>query len=80
MIRLRKQCAREAQNKRKGAHAFSIGDLVMVAGKDNSANTIRKAKIMMKWQGPYQIVGQASNSQFDVLLLGSPKGTEKPVH
>ena len=35
---------------------------------------------MMKWQGPYQIVGQASNSQFDVLLLGSPKGTEKPVH
>ena len=80
MIRLRKQCLREARDKRKGAHAFTIGDLVMVAGKDNSANAVRKAKIMMRWQGPYQIVAQTSNSQFDVLLLGSPPGTEKPVH
>ena len=80
MVRLRKQCAKEAANKHKGAHAFAVGDLVMVAGKDNSANVIRKSKIMMKWQGPYQIVGQTSSTQFDVLLLGSPAGTEKPVH
>ena len=64
----------------KGAQAFALGDLVMVAGKNNSANVSQKAKIMMKWQGPYQIVKQMSNSQFDVLLLDNPRGTEKPVH
>ena len=80
MLRLRKQCAKEAKDKHKGAFAFSVGDLVMVAGTGNSANVTRKAKIMMKWQGPYQIVRRISNSQFDVLLLGSPAGTEKPVH
>ena len=80
MQRLRRQAAREAREKFKGAHDFSVGDLVMVAAKSNSANVTRKSKIMVTWQGPYQIVGQASQSQFDVLLLGSPTGTEKPVH
>ena len=56
MVRLRKRCAKEANKKRSGAHAFTIGDLVMVAGTGNSANVTRRAKIMMKWQGPYQIV------------------------
>ena len=80
MLRLRRQCAREARNKQKGAHAFTVGDLVMVAGTGNSANITRKAKIMMKWQGPYQIVRRVSSSQFDVLLLGNPSGTKKPIH
>ena len=49
MVRLRKRCAKEANKKRSGAHAFAIGDLVMVAGTGNSANVVRRAKIMMKW-------------------------------
>ena len=48
MLRLRKQCAREAQKKRKGDHAFNVGDIVMVAGSNNSANVTRRTKIMMK--------------------------------
>lgn len=49
MLRLRKQCAREAKNNLKeGAHVFSVGDLVMVTGKDNSVNVVRRSKIMMK--------------------------------
>ena len=71
---------REAKNKFKGAHAFTVGDYVMVAGTGNSANVQRRAKPMMKWQGPYQIVRQASVSEFDVRLLGSPEGSEAPVH
>ena len=44
-----KRAQRDAKKKFQGAYAFAVGDLVMVAGKDNSANVIRRAKIMMKW-------------------------------
>ena len=52
----------------------------MVATSDNNANVQRLSKIMNKWQGPYQVTRQASVSEFDVLLLGSPPATAKPVH
>ena len=64
--RVRRQAARKASNKFKGAHAFAMGDLVMVAGKGNSANVARRAKIMMKWQRPYQIVRQASVAELRI--------------
>ena len=70
VLRARKKAAREARNKHKGAYAFNVGDIVMVAAEDNSANVQRRAKQMVRWQGPYQIVRRASATEFDVLLYG----------
>ena len=52
----RRNAAREARNKADGALTFYVGELVMVAAKGNSANVTRRAKPMVKWQGPYEIV------------------------
>lgn len=76
----RSRARREAKNKFKGAYAFAVGDLVMVAAHKNAANIVRKSKAMVKWQGPYQIVKKASVTEFDVLLLGDPMDRVKPVH
>ena len=49
MARLRRQRAREAQNKFKVRMLSRwASNLVVVAGANNSATVIRRAKIMMK--------------------------------
>ena len=80
LVRQRKQAAKEAETKFKGAYGFQVGDLVMVAAANNSANVQKRSKIMCKWQGPYQVTSKASVSEFDVVLLGSPLATAKRVH
>ena len=77
--RRRKKCVRD---KFKGALlAFNIiGDLVMVAAQDNSANPIWRNKVMVTWQGPYQVVRRASATEYDVLLLGDKPDRAKPIH
>ena len=72
MLKARKQAAKEARDKQKGAVAFNVGDLVMVAAVDNAANIIQKSKMMVTWQGPYDVVRRASVVEYDVRLLGDP--------
>ena len=35
---------------------FRTGDLVMVSAVQNAANIQRHSKLMVGWQGPYQVV------------------------
>ena len=37
-------------------------------------------KLMVKWQGPYDIVRRASATEYAVRLLGDPVERAKPVH
>ena len=80
MLKARKQAAKEARDKRKGEIAFNVGDLVVVGAVDNAANIIRKSKIMVTWQGPYEVVRRASAVEYDVRLLGDPVDRVKPIH
>ena len=51
----RVQALREAG--RGHAMRFERGDYVMVTAADNQANIKRHAKPMVKWQGPYEVMG-----------------------
>ena len=62
----RTRALRDAKKKDKGALAFQVGDLVMIAAQDNAANIKKKAKPMVNWQGPYEVVRAVSTSEFDV--------------
>ena len=76
----RNRALRDARKKSKGALAFQVGDLVMIAAQDNAANIKKKAKPMVNWQGPYEVVRAVSVSEYDVRLLGDPVDRVKPVH
>ena len=52
----------------------------MVAAEDNLANEQRRAKQMVRWQVPYQIVRRASATEFDVLLYDDTADRAAPVH
>ena len=54
---------------------FSRGDYVMVAAADNQANVLRHAKPMVKWQGPYEVMGLKDGAPDKVIvrLVGQDK-------
>ena len=51
--RRRKRALKQA---RKPGMRFSAGDLVMVSAVQNAANIQRHSKLMVGWQGPYQVI------------------------
>ena len=54
---------------------FERGDYVMVTAADNQANIKRHAKIMVKWQGPYEVMGllDGAPNKIRVRLVGQDK-------
>ena len=74
----RRQALREA-NKGPGMH-FEAGDYVMVCASGNQANVQRHSKTMVKWQGPYVVLGpkDGSPAEFHVRLVGTDES--KDVH
>ena len=69
---------RAMKNARKPGMRFNVGDLVMVSASKNAAHPIRASKMMVKWQGPYQIVQCLSPTSFGVQMVGG--GPERAVH
>ena len=73
----RKRALREA-NKGPGIR-FNVGDYVMVSATKNQANRQRHSKIMVRWQGPYEIIRAVEPPTiFGVRLVGTT--VEKLVH
>ena len=58
---------------------FNVGDYVMVSAVKNQANRQRHSKVMVRWQGPYEVVRVAEPPAiFEVRLVGTT--TPKKVH
>ena len=72
--RLRRKALRAAN--RSPGQQFNVGDYVMVTAGNNQANPQRNHKIMMHWQGPYQVVGGEGPTSYNVQLLGDDAVTE----
>ena len=51
---------------------FSPGDYVMLSAEDNQANRQRHSKAMVKYQGPYEVLGlvDGAPSKIRVRLVG----------
>ena len=75
----RRRAALRAEKKGPGLR-FNRGDFVMLPSHGNAANVQKHSKVMMGWQGPYEVVGSVNGSpaEFVVRLLGDTR--EKPVH
>ena len=52
---------------------FRAGDLVMVSAVQNAANIQRHSKLMVGWQGPYQVVEVIDATTLEVQNLGGGK-------
>ncbi len=58
---------------------FNVGDYVMVSAVKNQANRQRHSKVMVRWQGPYEVVRPVDPpAVFAVRLVGTT--AEKLVH
>ena len=58
--RQRQQALRESG--KEGNLRFQVGDFVMVAAKGNQVNVQRHNKVQVKWQGPYEVIGNVDHS------------------
>ena len=73
----RKRALREA-NKGPGMR-FNVGDYVMVSATRNQVNRQRHSKVMVRWQGPYEVIRAVEPPAiFGVRLVGTE--AEKLVH
>ena len=69
-VNRRQRAAREA-GKGPGMQ-FCIGDYVMVSATKNQANRQRRNKNMVRWQGPYEVVGfHSAPTELEVKLVGT---------
>ena len=50
----------------------------MVAAADNQANVLRHAKPMVKWQGPYEVVGLKDGAPDKVIVRLMDKIKQSP--
>ena len=58
---------------------FNVGDYMMVSAVKNQVNRQRHSKVMVRWQGPYEVIRPVEPpTVFAVRLVGSK--TEKLVH
>ena len=74
----RRKRARKEASKGPGMR-FNVGDYVMVSAVKNQANRQRHSKVMVRWQGPYEVVRvDEPPAIFAVRLVGTT--TEKLVH
>ena len=66
--RMRRKALRAA--KRPPGQNFNTGDYVMVTSANNQSNPFRTHKVMVHWQGPYEVLGGAGPTEYEVRLLG----------
>ena len=71
--RQRRKALRNAN--RPPGQAFHVGDYVMVAAAKNQSNPFRTHKVMVHWQGYYEIVGGNGPTEYEVKLLGDTEKT-----
>ena len=69
----RKQRKKTARQARNPGIRFCEGDLVMVSAVKNAANVQRHSKLMVLWQGPYQVVDVVSPTTLNVQNVGGGK-------
>ena len=69
----RKRRLKAARQARNPGMQFSVGDLVMVSAVKNAANVQRHSKLMVFWQGPYQVVDVLSTTTLNVQNIGGGK-------
>ena len=66
--RLRRKAIRAARD--GPGQRFNVGDFAMVTASHNQANPERTHKVCVHWQGPYEVVGGAGPTEYEVRLLG----------
>ena len=69
----RKRRIKALRQARTPGMRFSAGDLVMVSAIQNAANIKRHSKLMVLWQGPYQITKVEGNTTLYVQNIGGGK-------